>query len=60
MDNRSKRGGNDRKRVAGGQSWEVDYMKEKFKVSGQQVAGAIRAVGNDRRKVEEYLKGRSR
>jgi hypothetical protein len=60
MDNRSKRGGSDRRRVAGGQSWEVNHMKEKFKVSGQQVAGAIRAVGNDRRKVEEYLKGRSR
>jgi hypothetical protein len=30
-------------------------MREKFHVSSQQVAGAVRAVGNNRAKVEEYL-----
>jgi hypothetical protein len=59
-DNTSKRSGRDRSRVASKQPWEVNYMKEKFNVSGQQVAGAIRAVGNDRKKVEEYLKGKAK
>ncbi|MES2648097.1 MAG: DUF3606 domain-containing protein [Bacteroidota bacterium] len=58
-DNTKSKGGRDRQRVAGGQDWEVNYMKEKFNVSGQQVAGAIKAVGNDRKKVEEYLKEKS-
>lgn len=48
----------DRSRVAEGQEWEIAYMREKFKVSSQQVSGAIRAVGNSRDKVEEYLKSR--
>ncbi len=46
----------DRKRVAGGQYHEVAYMKEKHGISSQQLSGAIRAVGNDRKKIEEYLK----
>lgn len=48
----------DRSKVAGGQSYEISYMREKFGVSTQKVTGAIRAVGNDRKKVEEYLKGK--
>ena len=55
-DNTKTRGGSDRKKLAAGQDWEMSYMKEKFNVSSQQVAGAIRAVGNSRDKVEEYLK----
>jgi hypothetical protein len=53
---KSRNVGSDRKRVAGGQYHEVAYMKEKHGVSSQQLSGAIRAVGNDRKKVEEYLK----
>jgi hypothetical protein len=48
----------DRKKVAGGQEWEVAYMREKFNVSSQQVTGAVKAVGNSREKVEEYLKSK--
>jgi len=59
-DNRNKRGGTDRQRVAGGQSWEVRHMAEKFNVSSQQVSGAIRAVGNGRKEVESYLKQRTK
>jgi hypothetical protein len=58
-DNTKSRDGRDRKRVAGGQDWEVSYMKEKYNVTGQQVAGAIRAVGNNRKKVEAYLESKS-
>lgn len=59
-DSRNNRGGRDRQRVAGGQTWEVRYMAEKFNVSSQQVTGAIRAVGNGRKDVEAYLKNKSR
>ncbi|MBA2249501.1 MAG: DUF3606 domain-containing protein [Chitinophagaceae bacterium] len=48
----------DRKRVAGGQYHEVAYMKEKLGITSQQLSGAIRAVGNDRKKIESYLKQR--
>jgi hypothetical protein len=59
-DNRNSKGGRDRSRVAAGQPWEASYMREKFNVSGQQVSGAIRAVGNNRKKVEEYLRGKAK
>jgi hypothetical protein len=48
----------DRSRVAGGQNHEISYIREKYGVSTQQVTGAIRAVGNDRKKIEEYLKSK--
>jgi hypothetical protein len=60
MDNRKNRGGRDRGRVSASQEWEVSYMREKFGVSSQQVSGAVRAVGNSRKKVEEYLRNRTR
>jgi hypothetical protein len=50
--------GRDRQRVAGGQYYEVAYMKEKYGISAQQLSGAIRAVGNSRKKIEQYLQGR--
>ena len=59
-DNSNKRGGQDRKRVATGQKWEVAYMREKFNVSTQQVNGAVRAVGNMRKDVEQYLKAKGK
>ena len=59
-DNRNNRGGRDRQRVAGGQSWEVRHVAEKFNVSSQQVTGAIRAVGNSRKEVESYLKQKTK
>ena len=59
-DNMNKKTGRDRSRVAAGQPWEVRYMRDKFNVSGQQVSGAVRAVGNDRKKVEGYLKAKTR
>ena len=58
-DNLKSTGGRDRQKVAGKQGWEIHYMKEKFNVSSQQITGAIKAVGHDRKKVEEYLKNKS-
>lgn len=42
----------DCKRVAGKQEHELAYMKEKFDITGQALAGAIRAVGMDARKLK--------
>lgn len=58
-DNLKSRSGRDRQRVAAGQDWEINYMKDKFNVSSQQVAGAVRAVGNSRKKIEEYLSNKN-
>ncbi|MES2648829.1 MAG: DUF3606 domain-containing protein [Bacteroidota bacterium] len=58
-DNLKSKTGADRKRVAGKQEWEMGYMRDKFNVSSQQVAGAIRAVGNNRKKVEAYLNSKT-
>lgn len=55
-DNKKIRDGRDRAKVSLSEQYEIDYLKKKFDVSGQQVAGAVRAVGNNRKKVEEYLK----
>lgn len=56
-DNKQKTGGQDRGKVAGGQDYEVDYLAEKLGVSREKVKAAIAAVGNDRKKVEAYIKG---
>ena len=59
-DDKSKRGGQDRTRVAGGQDWEMSYMTQKFNVSKEQVEQAVKAVGNSRERVEEYLRKNKR
>jgi hypothetical protein len=46
----------DRSKVAGGQSHEVQYEKEKTGASKEQIKKAIKAEGNQRKKVEEKLK----
>jgi hypothetical protein len=45
----------DRKRVAGGQDYEVRYEAKKTGASKKQVKKAIQKVGNTRRKVEKAL-----
>ncbi|MFC7524225.1 DUF3606 domain-containing protein [Parapedobacter sp. GCM10030251] len=54
-DDKNKKDGRDRERVAGNQDYEVSFLSEKLGVSAETVRRAIRAVGNDRTKVEEYL-----
>ena len=46
-DNLKKRGKPDTKTVNMKEDWERDYWKRKFRVSGQALAGAVRAVGCD-------------
>ena len=58
-DDKTKKGKNDRNKVSGSETYEVDYFKKKMNVSSQAVTGAIRAAGSNERKVlEEYLKKR--
>jgi hypothetical protein len=57
-DNLKKRGTPDSKTINMKEQWEKDYWKKKFRVSGQQLAGAVRAVGKSVKKVEKYLSER--
>jgi Protein of unknown function (DUF3606) len=45
----------DRKRVAGGQDYEVRYEAKKAGTSKRRVKKAVKKVGNSRRKVEREL-----
>ncbi len=45
----------DRKKVAGGQDYEVKYESAKTGSSGKQVKKAIKSAGNSRTKVEAKL-----
>jgi hypothetical protein len=47
-DDKSKTGGQDRARVAGGQDYEVQYLMQKTKVSAEQARDLIKRFGNDR------------
>ncbi len=55
-DNKDMRDARDRSKINAGESYELSYIEEKLGVSRQQVEEAIKAVGNSREKVEEYLK----
>jgi hypothetical protein len=60
-DDRTKKGMQDRTRINMKERYEIDYWKKKFKVSGQALAGAIRATGSSNvKKVEAYLKSKGR
>ena len=45
----------DRKKVAGGQEYEVKYESEKSGSSNDEVRKAIKTAGNSRKKVEAKL-----
>lgn len=57
-DDKSKRDFRDRTRINMSEDYEKAYWKKRFKVSGQALAGAIRAVGPSVKKVEAYLRER--
>ena len=59
MEERTQRGhAEDRERIATNQEWEMRYIREKFHATDEQIRNAIATVGNDRKRVEEYLKER--
>ena len=46
----------DRRRVAGGQDYEVRYESKKSGKSKKRVTKAVKRVGNSRRRVERELR----
>ena len=50
-DDRTKRGANDRSKVAGGEGYEVSYFAKKHNITAEQARDLIRQVGNDREKL---------
>lgn len=56
-DDKTKTDFRDKTRINKNERYEMDYFKKKFGVSGQALAGAIKATGSTSvKKVEEYLK----
>ena len=55
-DDKNLRDNRDRERVAGNEEYEVNYLAQKLNVSAEEVRKAIEQVGNNREKVEEYLR----
>jgi hypothetical protein len=51
-DDKNKRGGGDRNRVAGDEAYEVEYFARKHGITVEQAEGLIRQVGNDREKLD--------
>jgi hypothetical protein len=59
MKERTSRGREeDRERIATDQEWEMRYIREKLHVTNEQIKNAVATVGNNRQRVEEYLKER--
>lgn len=57
VDNKNKKDARDRNQVAGGESYEVDYLVKELGVARQEVEEAIKKVGNSREDIIKYLKG---
>ncbi len=55
-DDRTKKGYQDRNRVSGDEPYELAYLEKALNVSRAEVEQAIKKVGNNREKVEKYLK----
>ena len=59
-DDKSKSGGQDRKRISLAQAYEVRDWAAKFKVTPDELRAAVKAVGDDAAAVEAHLKSASR
>ena len=59
-DNKQNTGNPDRSRISTSEDYEVQYWKEKFGVTSEELQAAVAAVGNSADKVEEYLKQRKK
>jgi hypothetical protein len=57
-DNKELRSPQDALRIAMGEDYEVEYWTKKFDVSGNELAAAVKAVGNSADAVERHLKGK--
>jgi hypothetical protein len=52
-DDKSKRGGPDRRRVAGGQAYEVSYFARKHNITAEQAREVIAQAGPSRDKANQ-------
>lgn len=50
-DDKAKRGGADRRQVAAGQGYEVNYFARKHGIGKDQAEKLIKRIGNDREKL---------
>jgi hypothetical protein len=57
-DNKDLRAPQDASRIAMGEDYEVAYWTKKFVVSRDELAAAVKAVGNSADAVERHLKGK--
>jgi hypothetical protein len=56
MDNKNKTGKADRNKVNSKEPYEVEYLHRQYPdLSHQQVAGAVRAAGPERKDIVAYL-----
>jgi hypothetical protein len=56
-DDRSKPGGQDRRRINVNEDYELQDWAKKFGVTTERLKAAVRSVGDDAEKVEEHLRG---
>lgn len=57
-DDKTKTGGQDRKRISLSEDYEVRDWSKKFGVTPDELKAAVKAVGNDAAAVEAHLKGK--
>jgi len=57
-DDKSKTGGQDRKRISVNEDYEVRDWSKKFGVTPEELKAAVKAVGSDAADVEAHLKGK--
>ena len=59
-DDKTKPGGQDRKRINLNEPYELRDWSKKFGVTPDELTAAVKAVGNDAAAVEAHLKGAKR
>ena len=59
-DDKTKPGGQDRKRISLTEAYELRDWSKKFAVTPDELKAAVKAVGNEAAAVEAYLKGTKR
>ena len=57
-DDKSKRGGQDRKRINVNEDYELRDWSKKFGVSPDELKAAVKAVGDSSSAVEKHLQGK--
>ena len=60
-DDKTKKGGSDRRKVSSKEPYEVEYLHTKYPhLSHQQVYAAIKTAGPERKNIVKYLKDKGK